>query len=324
MTQKHAIQWGILGAARIAASYAKAIPQSRNSTVLAVASRDRDKAQVFAEDHGIPRVHGNYEALLADPQLDAVYIALPNALHAEWTLKALAAGKHVLCEKPLAMSAEEGESMRRAAESAGLHLAEGLMYRRHPLNVTALNLLHSGRIGDLVAANATFFAPVGEDDPIRFSVALGGGALLDLGLYCVSLLRWAAGGEPDRIHAVAKRHPQGVDFWSAGALGFPSGAIGTFTCAYGTPFACRYELVGRKGRIVCDGGPLCAWPGGEFAIQIFPESGDPETIEVPPADHYQLMAEEFADVVLGRCGLRWGLDESLANLRVLDALRSGF
>lgn len=319
---KTSIRWGFLGAARIAKSYTAAIRASRNGELAAIAARDPVRARAFAEEEGIPRVVDSYEDLIADSGVDAVYIALPNALHAEWAIRALRAGKHVLCEKPLATCAEDARRMRDAASEAGRLLAEGIMYRLHPVNETAIGMLRSGRIGSLVAANATFFAPVGEDDPIRFSAELGGGALLDLGFYCVNLLRWAAGCEPVEVHGVQENHPAGVDFWTAGAMRFPSGALGTLTCAYGTPFACRYELVGRTGRIVCDGGPLCAWPGGEFSVEFYPESGEPEVRKIPPANHYQLMAEAFADAALGLAPLPWDLAESIANLGTLDRLRA--
>ncbi len=249
------LRWGLLGAARIAKSYTAAIRSSRNGTLTSVAARDPERARGFAKEEGIPQVAASYDELLADPGIDAIYIALPNALHSEWAIRALHAGKHVLCEKPLATSAADAMRMQAASLETGRILAEAAMYRFHPVNTTATDLLRSGRIGDLVSVNATFFAPVGEDDPIRFSPALGGGALLDLGFYCVNLLRWAAGCEPIEIHGVHHNHPGGVDFWSAGAMKFPTGALGTFSCAYGTPFACRYEFLGRGGRIVSDGGP---------------------------------------------------------------------
>lgn len=315
------LRWGILGAARIARSYTAAIRESCNGELASVAARDPARAQSFAAEHGIPRAAASYEALLEDPRIDAVYIALPNALHAEWSTRALQAGKHVLCEKPLATSAREAEQMREAADASGRVLAEAIMYRLHPVNIEAIRLLRSGTIGELVAADAVFHAPVGADDPIRFSAPLGGGALLDLGVYCVSLLRWASGEEPALVHGARNMHPGGVDSASAGVMHFPSGALGTFACAYGTPFACRYELVGTKGRIVCDGGPLCAWPGGTFTIQHYPDRGDPVVRQIPPADHYRLTAEAFADAAGDVTPMPWNLDESIANLRVLDCLR---
>lgn len=316
------LRWGFLGAARIAKSYAPAMQASRNGKVCAVAARDADRARRFADEMGIPRALGDYQALLDDPEIDAIYLALPNALHAEWAIRALRSGKHVLCEKPLATSTADAQAMRSASLETGRLLAEAAMYRLHPVNITALELLHSGRIGDLVSADATFFAPVDESDPIRFSPALGGGALLDLGFYCVNLLRWAAGAEPVEARGARTLHPGGVDLWSGGVLRFPSGAVGTFACAYGRPFSCRYELVGRSGRIVCDGGPLCAWPSGEFSVQLFPASGEPEVIKTPPTDHYRLTAAAFADSVLNGANMPWELDESVANLQVLDALRA--
>lgn len=172
-----------------------------------------------------------------------------------------------------------------------------------------------------MSGDASFFAPVEATDPIRFSRELGGGAMLDLGFYCVSVLRWAAGEEPVCARGCRTLHAGGVDSSAAGILDFPSGFLGTLACGYGATFACRYEFIGTDGRLVCDGGPLCAWPAGTFGISVF--EGDTSLEEtIPPADHYRITAEEFADAVMGRGLLRWGLDESVANLRVLDMLAS--
>ncbi len=315
------LRWGILGAARIAEAYATAINASRNGLVRAVASRDPDRAHAFATRNDIAEVFATYQELLDSPSVDAIYLALPNALHAEWTLRALRAGKHVLCEKPLACSATEAATMADAARDAGLVLVEALMYRKHPLNIRAMDYVHSGVLGTLRSVHATFCTSVTESDPIRYRPDLGGGALLDLGVYCVSLLRWATSQEPTSVHAVSQWHAQGVDECTTGLLTFPGGVVGTFTCAYQAPFACRYEVIGTKGKIVCDDGPLCAWPSEKFTIQLSPTHGQPERICIPPADHYLLQAEEFADCVLQGAVPRWDINESCANLAVLDAIR---
>lgn len=322
LSDNRRLRWGILGAGRIAGTYATAIGASENGEVVAVGSRDRAKAAAFARQHGIATAHGSYGDLLADPGVDAVYVALPNGLHAEWSIRAAAAGKHVLCEKPLAANAAEGAAMKEAFAGRGLLLAEALMYRRHPVNRMAVGLLHEGRIGPLVAMNATFYCGAGGDDAARLSAALAGGALRDIGSYCVSLLRWAARAEPAAAVARGVENvPGGVDVQMAGVLHFPGGVLGAFGCGYELPFVCRYELIGRDGRIVADGGPLCAWPTGEFTINVW--TGDRrEDIAVPPANHYQLMAEEFAAAVLDGRPPAWPIDDALANLAVLDQLRA--
>ncbi len=320
MNTSDRLRWGFLGAARIAAAYATAIRDSCNGLLGSVAARDPARAAAFARENGFARSHETYAALIEAPEIDAIYIALPNALHVPWALRAIEAGKHVLCEKPLGTNAEDVRLVQERAAASSLSVAEGIMYRRHPLNIRAMEILHSGRIGRLVSGHAAFFAPVGGDDPIRFSKELGGGALLDLGFYCASVLRWAAGEEPDAVHGSHTLHPGGVDTASAGLLQFPSGFLGTFACSYGTPFSCRYEFNGTAGRLVCDGGPLCAWPSGCFRIEVFDQDGTCALEEILPADHYRLMAEEFAAAALGNGDLRWGLDESLANQRVLDQL----
>ena len=318
MTERK-LRLGILGAARIAEAYIKAVTDSRNVVVQAVASRSLEKAAAYATKHGIPKAHGSYEALLADPEVDAIYVALPNGLHAEWSIRSAEAGKHVLCEKPLAANAAEGRAMEEAFSKRGLQLSEALMYRRHPLNQKAMALLREGRMGDLVAVHASFFAPVSESDMARHSLELAGGALRDLGSYCVSLARWAAGAEPGQVSAHAVRSPGGADVRTGGSLLFPGGVMATFGCGFGTAFSCMYEFVGTKGRLLADRGSLCAWPGGEFKIQLW--SGDNfEEIAIPPANHYQLMAEEFADAVLQGKPLLFPVSDSIANLEVLDRL----
>lgn len=316
------LRWGFLGAARIATSYAKAITGSGAGSVLAVASRDLVRARTFAGQHGIARPYGDYHALLADPEIDAIYLALPNALHAPWSIRALEAGKHVLCEKPLAANAAEARAMATAAGRAGRVLMEALMFRRHPVNLKTIELLRTGRIGQLVSMQALFHAPVGPDDPIRFSLELAGGSLRDLGSYALSFLRWAADSEPESVTAQAQAvEPGGVDLHAQAILRFPGGVLGSLACGYATPFACRYELIGTTGRLVSESGPLCAWPGGEFQVTLHDAQGE-TPFAVAPADAYRLMAEEFARVVQDREAPAWPLADAEANLAALDGLRS--
>lgn len=315
------LRWGFLGAARIAASYAKPLRNSSHGRMHAVASRNLEKAAAFAQQHDIPHAYGSYEDLLNDPDIEAIYCALPNSLHEEWSIKALEAGKHVLCEKPLACDAAAVRRMRRSAEKTHRILAEGLMYRFHPVNRTTIRLLREGAIGEIISAHASFHAPVSPADTMRFDPALGGGALLDLGVYCVSFLRWALGEEPDAVKGLQQLAPQGADVCTSGLLHFPSGALATFSCAYDSPFVCGYEIIGKKGRILSDGGPLCAWPDGIFSVKLFPQEGEPHIFTQPATDHYDLMAEAFAASARGLRPLEFDLEDSESNFHVLDRVK---
>lgn len=316
-----ALRWGFLGAARIADRYAVAIPGSNAGRVLSVASRDPARAQAFAAKHGIPRTHESYDALLADPEIDVVYIGLPNSHHAPWSIRALEAGKHVLCEKPLAADAVEARGMQAAAWRTGRVLMEALMYKLHPVNRRTIELLCGGAIGDLLSGHASFYADVPASDPIRLSRELAGGALRDLGSYAVSFLRWAAGKEPLAVAAQAQLVCEGgVDLQSQGLLTFPGGVLGSIGCGFASPFVCSYELIGTKGRLVADNGPLCAWPGGEFSVRHMDLDGKTTDHAVPPADSYSLMAEEFARAVAS--GGTGDIQDAVANLNVLDSLRA--
>jgi len=226
------LRFGILGAARIAPMAlvrpARRVPEA---SVLAVAARDPDRARRFASRHGIPRVHESYAALLGDPDIDAIYNPLPNALHAPWTIRALEAGKHVLCEKPFAASVAEAESMAAAAERTGRVLVEAFHYRYHPLFTRLRTILDSGEIGDVLHLEAHFCFPLPRPSDIRFSRDLAGGALMDAGCYTVHLLRHLASAEPEVVTARAFWTRGGVDRALAAELRFPGGRSARLTCS---------------------------------------------------------------------------------------------
>lgn len=314
------LRWGVLGTAGIAASaYVPAIRASRNGTLHAVASRSLEKASLFAQTHGFARAHGSYEELLADPEVDAVYIPLPNALHAPWAIKAAAAGKPTLVEKPLAGSTREAEAMAAAFKASTLPLCEALMYRLHPLTLEVERRLRAGDIGPLRAVRSSFFADVPDGANIRYQSDLAGGALRDLGCYCVSVIRLMAGQEPDTVEAVADFSASGVDLRLAGILRFPNGIVGDFSCGFGTPFNCSYDLIGEHGRMLVDHGAMVAWPGEAFRIQLWNREGH-QVITIPAANHYQSMVESFGDCVIKGTPPPVPLEESLNNLRALDRL----
>jgi predicted dehydrogenase len=242
------LRFGILGTARIARSFVQGVSPSRRVIVSAVASRDADKARAFAKDLAIPRHFASYEALLADPAIDAVYVPLPNSLHAEWSIAALQAGKHVLCEKPLSVTAGEARAMFDAARRHGVHLVEGYPYRAQPQTLKLRELLADGILGEVRLIQATFGFTLGAGGNIRLDPSLAGGALMDVGVYPVSLARMIAGVRPTRVHALA-RWAGGVDRTLAATLQFANGLIAQINCSFDTGPNRQALIVGAKGVI---------------------------------------------------------------------------
>ncbi len=317
------IRWGILSTAKIARErIIPAMHASRNGVVAAIASRDAARAAETARTFNVPRAYGSYEELIADAEIDAVYNPLPTGLHAEWSVRCAEAGKPVLCEKPLAPTADDARRMIAACAHHGVLLAEALMYRYHPLTRRVGEIIASGVLGAPHILRAAFHCAPARAGNFRFSDAAGGGALRDLGCYCISALRMLAREEPCRVSASAWYAPgTAIDESTAGTLAFPSGALGVFTCSLRSPFDCAYELIGAHGRILVDRGAMVAWPGGEFSIKLW--LGDTyEEIAVPAADHYQLMVEDFAEAVLSGGTPAAPLDDTLRTLEVMDRVRA--
>ncbi len=319
------VRWGIVSTADIARR--KVIPGMRraaNAEVLAIASRDEAGATTVAADLGIPRAYGSYEALLADPDLDAVYIPLPNHLHPEWTVAAARAGKHVLCEKPLAMSADVAQSMVDACRDAGVLFMEAFMYRLHPSWVAVRDLVASGRIGRLRAVDSWF--SYYNDDPanIRNIQAAGGGALFDIGCYSVNLSRMLFGAEPDDVRGTVLRDPAlGVDVLTSGVLRFGDG-VATFTCSTRTEPDQRVDIYGDRGRIRVEI-PFNIPPS--LPTRVFVTAGgEPpvapatETLTFEPADPYGVEVEAFGAAILAGGAAPTPPEDAVANLRVIERL----
>lgn len=317
------VRWGVLSTARIGTE--KMIPGLRRSTtgdLVAIASRSDASARTAAERLAIPRWHGSYDALLADPGVDAVYIPLPNHLHAEWSIAALRAGKHVLCEKPLAVSAEEAERMGRVAEASGRLLMEAFMYRHHPSWTALREVVASGRIGTLTAVDSWY--SYHNDDPgnIRNIRAYGGGALLDIGCYCVNLSRMLFDAEPERVAAALVRDPGlGVDVLTSGTLVFGRG-IASFTCSSRAERHQRVDVYGSRGRASLEI-PFNI-PPDRPSRMLVAAGGDPPvapavaTIEFPPADPYACEADAFGRAVLDGSASPVAVADAVANLRVIE------
>ena len=316
------LRWGILSTAAIART--KVIPgmrKARRCDVTAIASRDADAASRIATELGIPRSHGSYEALLADPEIDAVYIPLPNHLHARWTLAAIEAGKHVLCEKPLALTVADATEMAAAARSAGVHLMEAFMYRLHPSWLAVRQMIREGRIGQLTAVQSWF--SFYNDDPanIRNIADAGGGALWDIGCYSVNLSRMLFADEPIRIESTIRREPTlGVDVVASAILEFRGGTA-TFTCSTRAEDDQRVEIYGTTGRISV-GIPFNIPPDRPTEVRVV-SGGDPpvspnvEVLTFPPADPYTVEIEAFADAVLDGSATPVPPDDAIENVRTI-------
>lgn len=320
------VRWGILSTANIGMTkVTPAIQQAENCEVVAIASRSEERAQGAAKQLGIPGFYASYEALLEADEVDAVYIPLPNNLHHEWTIKAAATGKHVLCEKPIGLSAAEGEEMAAACDEAGVKLEEAFMYRHHPTWVEAVRLVGSGAIGELQAVQSWF--GYFNDDPnnIRNRVENGGGALMDVGCYCVNLSRMLFEAEPTRIEAAVRRHPtMGIDIVTSALLEFPGGRHSTFTCSTRAEDDQRVHIVGSDGRIDIEI-PFNIPPDREARIFVT-QGGDPpvapdtETVVFPAADQYTIQASLFAQAILDDTQVPVPIDDAINNMKVIETI----
>ena len=280
------LRWGMLSTASIGRVVANAIRQSTHANLVAVASRDRSRAERFADELGLAASFGSYDELLASAEVDAVYVALPVSMHSEWTVKALEAGKHVLCEKPFATNPLDAARCFDAATAAGKQCVEGLMYRHHPQTTLASHLLADGAIGRLATVRAALSVSVPPDD-IRRSVPLGGGALLDLGCYCVSAIRLFA-GEPERVHAEAVCDGKdGVDLRLAATMGMPGDVLGQFDIGLDLPRRDELELIGTRGKLTIPDPWLCR--AGFVELE---RDGRTERLPVDPSNAYRLADPE--------------------------------
>jgi len=313
------LQWGVISTSNIGRKAVNpAIQASSNGDLVAVASRDREKARALAHESGIPTHYDSYEALLDDDRIEAVYNPLPNSLHKEWTIKAAEKGKHILCEKPLAMNADECTEMEAAARENGVKLMEAFMYRFHPRTENVLDLVQRGLVGPLTQIRSTFTFPLTRPDNIRWDADLGGGALMDVGCYCVNVSRTMAGREPVEVRAMANFRSSGVDEQMAGSLRFEDGLLAHFDCALTMERSEVYQLMGTEGHLRV---PDAFLPGTEkVVIEHFDIENNLTNIEVGGGDEYKLMVEHFAHGVLNDQPLRYTAEEAALNMRVIQAL----
>jgi predicted dehydrogenase len=295
-----ALRIGVLGAANIARSFISGVKPSRTVVVAAIASRSGNKAEKFARETGVPRFHGAYEALLADPEIDAIYNPLPNSLHAEWSIRACEAGKHVLCEKPLCTSADEARAMFAAARKNRVHLVEGYPYRAQPQTISALKLIHAGAIGALQLIQSSFGFTLSPGPNIRGSSELAGGSLMDAGTYPVSLILMAARERPARVSAVA-HWQDGVDHALAATLEFKSGLLAQVTSSFTTSVHRFALLTGTQGVIQTQFlNHLPADQPAEFLIKRGIPADQPyEKVQTSGGNGFRAEAESFARLVRG-------------------------
>ena len=315
------LRWGVLGSAQIAVhSVIPGILQSQFNEIVAIASRNLEKAQETAAKFQIQKTYGSYEQLLQDPDIDAVYIPLPNHLHYEWTIKAIEAGKHVLCEKPLALNAEEAERMVRAAKEAGVLLAEAFMYRYHPRYNQIKEIIDSGQIGEVRGIRSAFtFNNANDLNNVRYQKEWGGGAIYDVGCYPITAARLLLGKEPKAVTVQAQfseRHGD-VDMMAAGLIEFEGGVSLQFDCAMWSAFRNPLEVLGSEGIIEV---PSAFITPTEESSHFYIIKGDEKNkVTVPFLNQYSLQADAFAEAVLQGKPLPFDATDAVYNMKIIDA-----
>ena len=304
------VRWGLLSTARINNAILEGAAPSERAEVVAVASRDRRRADEYARAHGIERPHGSYEALLEDDDVEVVYVSLPNSLHVEWSLRALEAGKHVLCEKPLGRRVEHVERAFDAAERAGRLLMEAFMYRHHPQTKRTEDLVRDGAIGKLRQLRSLFSFTLTDDTNVRLLPELDGGALMDLGCYCINMERLLA-GEPELVFGRQRLGATGVDVGFVAVLQFAGGVFGEFHCGFDLPDGTGLEAIGTQGTLVVRDPVRCRDPHVEL---------NGERIEIEDVNRYFLEVENFSAAVRGEAEPLLGRADAVGQARVIEAL----
>lgn len=308
------VRFGIVSTADINRLLIPGAHASDKVELIAVASREQSKAEAYAREWDIERAYASYEALLEDPDVEAVYISLPNTMHCEWSIRAVEAGKHVLCEKPLSRHPEEVEQAFDAAERAGRLLSEAFMYRHNPQTMRLAELVREGAIGELRLIRSVFSYSLYDADNIRLRTDVEGGSLMDVGCYCVSGSRLLA-GEPESVFGQAYVGPSGTDWVFAGAMRFPGDVFAQFDCGTALPERDELEVIGSEGSLFLDDPWHCWEPGIELR-----RDGEVERIELDPTDSYRLELENLSDAIHGEAPLLLGREDAVAQARALEAL----
>jgi xylose dehydrogenase (NAD/NADP) len=309
-----AVKWGILSTADINRKVIPGAHASDKVDLVAVASRDQARADAYASEWGIERAYGSYEALLEDADVEAVYISLPNTMHCQWSIRALEAGKHVLCEKPMSRSAAEVEEAFDAAERTGCLLSEAFMYRHNPQTKRLRELVDEGAVGELRIVRSAFSYSLYDADNIRLRTDVDGGSLMDVGCYCVSGSRLLA-GEPESVHGLQLVGASGTDWVFAGSMRFPGDVFALFDCGTSLPERDELEAIGTEGSLFL----VDPWHSTVSVIELR-RNGAVERIELEPADSYRLELENLSAAVRGECELLLGREDAVAQARALEAL----
>lgn len=311
------LKWGLLSTARINHKLIPAIRETPRAKLVSVASRSQSRANQYAAEWSIPQAHGSYEALLEDPDVDVIYVSLPNRFHAEWTVKALESGKHVLCEKPLALSVAECNRIIEASQENGVIAMEAVMYLYHPILHKAREMVRNGAVGEITVVRGSFSFLLDRPDDVRWDPQLGGGSLWDVGSYPVSFIRWIA-GEPDRVFGWQTLSSSGVDATFAGMLRYDDKMLGVFDCNLREPFCNNAEVGGTKGRLVIERPFLVS---EETRLLLYDLDGDTgKEVAVAKQDAYHSEVETLTAAVLDEASPAVPLTSSRANVATLNAL----
>jgi len=308
------VKWGIVSTADINRKVIPGAHASDKVELVGVASRDRARAEAYASEWEIPRAYGSYEELLADPEIEAVYISLPNTLHCEWSIKAMEAGKHVLCEKPLSRNPDEVAAAFDAAEQTGMLMSEAFMWRHNPQTKKLKELVDGGEIGELRLIRSAFSYSLYDESNIRLRTDVDGGALMDVGCYCVSGSR-LLGGEPTDAKGLARLGPSGTDWVTAGVLRFPNDVLATFDCGTALPNRDELEAIGSEGSLFLDDPWHCNVPVIELR-----RDGEVERIGLEHEDSYRLELENVSDAIRGEAELLLGREDAMGQATTLAAL----
>jgi xylose dehydrogenase (NAD/NADP) len=317
MMSDRILRWGLLSTAAINSAVIGPLRASKRNQLAAVASRDRERAEAYARAWEIPRALGSYDALLNDPDIEVVYISLPNSLHAEWTVRAAEAGKHVLCEKPLAVAVADVDAIADAARKAGVVVAEAFMYRHHPQTIEVQRMISGGKIGQLRIIRGGFTFDIARSDDIRLNPSLGGGSIWDVGCYPISYARAVVGGDPVEVFGWQIRGASGVDEVFSGQLRFANGVYAQFDCGFRAPERMLMEFVGSRGAIALEN---AFKPGLSAEIALRAEDGHLGSTTVGGQELYLGEIEDMADAILLGSAPRISLADSRGNVATIIAL----
>lgn len=310
------LRWGILSTARINDALLNPLKVSRRNQLVAVSSRTQDKAEAYARKIKIKRAYGSYQALLADPEIDVIYNPLPNHLHAEWTIKAVQAGKHVLCEKPLALTIQEVDAISAASEKYGKVVAEAFMYRTHAQSLKVKEIVDSGKLGKVKLIHGSFTFVMTNPDDYRWNPEMGGGGLWDIGCYPLSFMRMVLSTEPLEVYGREVKGPSGVDEVFAAQMRFPNDIFAHFDCSIKVPFHVFMEIIGDEGTLII---PKPFNPGAREKLFLI-KGNKTETIALKGTDPYVSEVEDISDAILLDRPTRVSLADSRGNVAVIQTL----